>query len=336
MSWEEDFRNRYPCPCGKGEYEEIHYSDDWGRTETRYVMLCPSCKEKYVYDHTVIPGHPGDEIERGWVLKSVLEAEHKHRKSVEEKAKTLYFKLWKKKFKSLRTKKQMWEILTLNGKYYPSLGTFYKHTKGYTQEEMTKYIDGFFNYHDLKRVFEVCGVNPGLKYLGANKEEIQRFQSDNLDIQKKHEFIKTKQKGVSFPYSEAKPSEVTDVYWIYAVRKKGKYPKPTPRSGKWLIFVDPENVNEVWVKINKAVEEGKLGDSAKVSTAKPNPLAGGSKAHVICVYTYDWTDEKDVKRIREELRKLGITNKIPYKADEDTLKGKYRITGHRRISKYYE
>lgn len=138
------------------------------------------------------------------------------------------------------------------------------------------------------------------------------------------------------PYSDAKPSEVTDVYWIYAMRKKGKYPKSTPRSGKWLIFVVHENVNEVWAKIKDAVEEGKLGDSAKVATAKPNPLAGKSDAKVICVYTYDWTDEKDVKRIREELRKLGITNKIPYKADEDTLSGKYRITGHRRISKYYE
>lgn len=133
-----------------------------------------------------------------------------------------------------------------------------------------------------------------------------------------------------------KPSEVTEVYWIYAIRKEGKYPEATPRSGKWLIFVDHEKVDEVWAKIKKAVEEGKLGDSAKVSTAKPNPLAGKSKAHVICVYTYDWTDENDVKRIREELRKLGITNKIPYKADEDTLKGKYRVTEHRRISKYYE
>ena len=152
----------------------------------------------------------------------------------------------------------------------------------------------------------------------------------------KHELIKMKQREISLPYSDAKPTEVTDVYWIYATRKKGKYPKPTPRSGKWLIFVNPENVNEVWKKIKKAVEEGKLGNDAKVSTAKPSSLAGKSKAHVICVYTYDWTDEKDIKRIREELRKLGITHKIPYKTDEDTLKGKYRITGHRKISKYYE
>lgn len=151
-----------------------------------------------------------------------------------------------------------------------------------------------------------------------------------------HESIKKMQRKIALPFSDAKPSEVTEVYWIYAIRKKGQYPKSTPRSGKWLIFVDPKNVDEVWLKIKKAVEEGKLGSSAKVATAKPSPLAGKSNAKVICVYTYDWTDEKDVKRIREELRKLGVTNRIPYKADEDTLSGKYRITGHKRISKYYE
>jgi hypothetical protein len=136
-------------------------------------------------------------------------------------------------------------------------------------------------------------------------------------------------------YSDAKPSEVRDVYWIFAFRKKGKYPEPTSRSGKWLIYVNPENVDEVWSKIKGAVEEGRLGDSAKVSTAKPSSLATG-RQRVICVYTYDWADEKDVKRIREELRKLGVTGKIPYKADQDTLKGKYRKTGYTKISKYYE
>jgi len=144
------------------------------------------------------------------------------------------------------------------------------------------------------------------------------------------------QREISSSYSDAKPSEVTDVYWIYAKREKGRYPKPTIKSGKWLIFVDPKNVDEVWAKIKKATEDGKLGNDAKVATAKPNPLAGKSGVKLICVYTYDWTDEKDVKRIREELRKLGIVNKIPYKSDEDTLSGKYQVTGHTKISKYYE
>ncbi len=182
MSWEEDFRRRYPCPCGEGEYEEITNSDDWGRSETHYEILCPKCKEKYVYDHTVIGGHPGDEIIRGWVLKSVLEAEQKHRKNVEDTAKTLYFEIWEKKFRGVKTKKQMWEALTLNGKYYPSLGIFYKHTKGYTEEELINYIDNFFKYHDLKRVFEVCEIEPNWKYLDANEKEIQRFTPDDLTM----------------------------------------------------------------------------------------------------------------------------------------------------------
>lgn len=56
----------------------------------------------------------------------------------------------------------------------------------------------------------------------------------------------------------------------------------------------------------------------------------------MCVYTYDWTDEEDVMRVREELRKLGITRKIPYKSDEDTLAGRYYKAGDSNLSKYYE
>ena len=134
----------------------------------------------------------------------------------------------------------------------------------------------------------------------------------------------------------AKPSEVREVHWIYAFRKKGEYPESTSKSGKWLIFVDRKDVDEVWRRIKDAVEEGKLGNKAKVSTAKPKPKYYDEKKHVICVYTYDWTDREDVMRIREELRKLGIKNKIPYKADEDTLKGRYRFKGDEGISKYYE
>ena len=147
--------------------------------------------------------------------------------------------------------------------------------------------------------------------------------------------IKAKLRKTSLPYSEAKPSEVTDGYWIYAHREKSDYPKSTPQSGKWLVFVHERDADEMWAKIKKATGEGKLGSSAKVATAKPSRLGEPNK-RVICVYTYDWTDEKDVKRVREELRKLGITSKIAYKTDEDTLSGKYRITGHTKISKYYE
>ena len=135
---------------------------------------------------------------------------------------------------------------------------------------------------------------------------------------------------------DARPSQVTDVYWLHAKREAGDYPAYTKNIGKWLIFVDSAHVDEIWGRIKQATEEGKLGPAAKVSTAKPNPNARNPENRVICVYTYDWTDKEDVKRIRQELRDLGITRKIPYKADRETLSGKYAIRGDKRISKYFE
>jgi len=136
--------------------------------------------------------------------------------------------------------------------------------------------------------------------------------------------------------TETMPSKETHAYFITAERNKGTYPEATEYSGKWLIFVRTENVDVVWGKIKKATENGLLGDESKVSTARLNPNAVNINEKVICVYTYDFRDIGDVRRIRESLRQLGIISKIPYKADEDTLAGKYRKRGDRRISLYYE
>jgi hypothetical protein len=84
-------------------------------------------------------------------------------------------------------------------------------------------------------------------------------------------------------------------------------------------------VDAVWHDIRQATERGELGSTAKVSTAKPNPNANDPSEKVICVFTYDYTDEEDVRRIRQVLRRLGITHKIPYKADEDTFDGRYTV-----------
>jgi hypothetical protein len=138
------------------------------------------------------------------------------------------------------------------------------------------------------------------------------------------------------PRPEPKPSEVIDIYWLYAERQVGAYPEANERCGKWLLFIPVAEIDEAWAKIKQATQEGLLGDSAKVATARPNPNATRSDERVICVYTYDWTDVEDVRRIREALRRLGFTCKLPYKADEDTHAGRYQVRGHQRISKYYE
>ncbi len=143
-----------------------------------------------------------------------------------------------------------------------------------------------------------------------------------------------KQDAIRIDPDELQPSKTTDAYWLGAECKTDNCKKPTKRAGKWLIYLSLGRVDEFWAKVKHATEEGRLGYRSKVSTARINPLAS-SKAKLIVVYTYDWTDKGDVMRVREELRKLGIIRKMPYKTNEDTLAGKYKNTTKARISKYY-
>jgi Domain of unknown function (DUF1917) len=132
--------------------------------------------------------------------------------------------------------------------------------------------------------------------------------------------------------SESNPTEVMYHAWVCAQRKQGSYPEPTERSGKWLIWLSPENIDRYWAKIKEAVEQGQLGEEAKVSTRNKGSMTPevrrkkeerGDTSFVICVYTYDYQDREDVMRIRQRLRDLGIRRPIRYKADSDTGAGKY-------------
>jgi hypothetical protein len=135
---------------------------------------------------------------------------------------------------------------------------------------------------------------------------------------------------------KSEPSTEESVPWLSAERKVGAYPQPTERAGKSLIFMGAAVVDDVWRKIKQAVEDGKLGGVAKVSTAMPNPNSRNSSTHVICVYTYDADDEADVERVRSSLRDLGLTSKIPYKSDAATIEGKYAKSGDNHVSGRYE
>lgn len=125
--------------------------------------------------------------------------------------------------------------------------------------------------------------------------------------------------------------------WLYAARKKAEKANDPTRgrnSGKWLVYAQPDYIDEVWQGIKKATEKGALGPYSKVSTAKPDPKSRGLE-HVICVYTRDSDNVKDVMRIRAQLKKMGIIKPIPYKTDQATVDGKYSVNGYRNISKYY-
>ncbi len=125
------------------------------------------------------------------------------------------------------------------------------------------------------------------------------------------------------------PSATSQTYWIIQ-----EAPDISPDAiedelaGKWLIFLPPDRVDEAWKKIRDATCANILGISAKVSTVKPNPDSK-DQMKVIYVYTADWQDEAEVMRVREELRKLGFTDRIGYKRNIETFKGEYAQKGKR-------
>lgn len=123
------------------------------------------------------------------------------------------------------------------------------------------------------------------------------------------------------------PSETTQMYWIIE-DAPGTNPHDIEdeRAGKWLIFQPLAEIDLSWRKIRDATRAGKLGISAKVSTAKENPDSRDDRK-VIYVFTPDWEDEDDVMRVRKELYNLGFVDRIGYKRNIETYAGQYSEKG---------
>lgn len=117
-----------------------------------------------------------------------------------------------------------------------------------------------------------------------------------------------------------KPSLDRSEYWKYAVAPSTRSFQSTEKSGKWCLFHDKSEVDDAWVKIKEAIESDTLAPLAKVSTWHSAQQHGGS--HVTCIYTYDYTDETEVKRIRDKLTELGYTQPLKFKRDIDTKEGR--------------
>ncbi|KAI1371020.1 DUF1917-domain-containing protein [Hypoxylon crocopeplum] len=94
------------------------------------------------------------------------------------------------------------------------------------------------------------------------------------------------------------------------------------RCGKWMLFCPVFQVNEIWETIAKATANNELGIAAKVA---PRSTDDRRTDRLICVYTADFTDTKDVRRVAERLRQLGLVQAkgkpLYYKPDVYTYLG---------------
>lgn len=88
-------------------------------------------------------------------------------------------------------------------------------------------------------------------------------------------------------------------------------------AGKWMLFPTAKSVDSIWETIATAVANGDMGDGAKVATDD-----GSGKARLICVYTHDFGDKEDVKRVLGTLVNEGLVDErekpIYYKCDAFT------------------
>ncbi|KPI44428.1 uncharacterized protein AB675_8445 [Cyphellophora attinorum] len=94
--------------------------------------------------------------------------------------------------------------------------------------------------------------------------------------------------------------------------------------GKWMLFPHRDDVDQVWHTVAQATWDGELGDLAKVAPYDPHDQ---KQEQLICVYTKDFSDIDDVKRVLKAMRRLGLvkggdTSKaIYYKSDAYTYLG---------------
>ncbi|RYC57186.1 hypothetical protein CHU98_g9023 [Xylaria longipes] len=78
--------------------------------------------------------------------------------------------------------------------------------------------------------------------------------------------------------------------------------------GKWMLFCTAFEVNEVWEIIAKATAKNELGIAAKVAV-KSN--VDQRTERLICVYTADFSDKKEVTRVAKKLKQLGLVKNKP-------------------------
>jgi len=79
--------------------------------------------------------------------------------------------------------------------------------------------------------------------------------------------------------------------------------------GKWMLFPSEENAPGIWKQIVTATLESQLGIAAKI--------ASDGDPRLICVYTKDFSDEADVKRVVQQLKDMNL---LP---DESSNRGIY-------------
>jgi hypothetical protein len=84
----------------------------------------------------------------------------------------------------------------------------------------------------------------------------------------------------------------TNVSWIAALPQV----VTSVHRGKWKVFLRNKNVNRIWENAKTLLTENKLGNGAEVTRV-------GKRFLLMCLYTYDFEDVRDVFRVLVSIRR---------------------------------
>lgn len=143
--------------------------------------------------------------------------------------------------------------------------------------------------------------------IDKGQELLYAFENEKARLEAEHDKSKAKTKaGLTRKLNPLRRTLEQDLFAL--ARETGI------TAGKWMLFPTPDQVDQTWKTVATAVVEGELGIGAKV--AADDGLGG---ARLIAMYTRDYADKSDVKRVLERLVDLGLVaareRPIYYKCD---------------------
>lgn len=102
-------------------------------------------------------------------------------------------------------------------------------------------------------------------------------------------------------------------------------------AGKWMIYVDRKDADDVWKQLSHHIESGRLPCRAKISTARENAylIDKPKSRHLICVYTPNFLWRENVRKVRLLLKDCGFRSKLYYRPDIITVLEMGHVNGTR-------
>jgi len=89
-----------------------------------------------------------------------------------------------------------------------------------------------------------------------------------------------------------------------------------------MVFVSSAHADDLWPRVRIDLKSGELALSATAAKMSlPNPRKPDH--HVLIIYTSDFNDRHVVGNCLSAIRGLGVTGKLYYKTDQQTVMGVY-------------